>query len=371
MNIVKIEQVDVTLPFLRPFQTSYGQITDKQTSLYIVHDASGAIGLGELDALVHPDYIEETLDSARVIIREYLIPTLLGVDWQHPREVSTLFRGIQGYGMAKAALETAAWDSYARYHQRSLTSLIGGTTQPVAVGVSLGIESDFTTLVEQVADYVQQGYTRIKLKIKPGYDFAPLAAIRQAFPDLLLMADANSAYDTLPEREWTIFQQLDTLNLAMIEQPFGPRDFVKHARLQAQLRTPLCLDENIRSVSDVQTAVALGSCRAVNLKIPRVGGLSEALAICQFCHQNKVRVWLGGMYEAGVGRALNVQVAALPTLTFPGDLSASNRYFAEDIVTPVATLQQGKLAVLDEPGIGVHLDWTTIARYQQGYHLYE
>lgn len=360
MNIIRIEQYDLCVPFLRPFQTSYGQTTTKEASIYVLHDESGAIGLGELDALVHPDYIEEYLATARETVAQYFIPRLLHHDWQHPSDIEQLFADVQGNWMAKSALETAAWDCYARSQQQPLYSLLGGVKRPIPVGISLGIQADSIHLLKRVEEAVSNGYTRIKVKIKPGYDYQPLKAIRTAYPTLTLMADANSAYQGT--NDWQVFEQLDTLQLAMIEQPFGVRDFVGHAQLQQALKTPICLDESIRSVEDVQTAAALNSCQAINLKIPRVGGLTAALAILKAANDADMLVWLGGMYELGVGRACNLHFSARSELTFPGDLSASNRYFQSDVVTPTAKLSHGTLTIPGKAGIGVSFEpkeWQT------------
>lgn len=365
MKILRIEQFDYAVPFLHPFQTSYGCTTEKQASIYVLHDESGVRGVGELDALPHPDYIEEYLSTARATIATYLIPLLLKKEWHRPEEIGAFFAGIQGNFMAKAALETAAWDCFSRVQKQPLYQILGGTKRPIHVGISFGIESSISTLIKKVQTAIDQGYTRVKLKIKPGYDYGPLSAIREAFPSLSLMADANSAYQR--EEDWTIFRQLDTLQLAMIEQPFGTREFTRHAALQRQMHTPICLDETIRSVEDVQTAAALGSCRAINLKLPRVGGITAAQAILQEATQQGMLVWLGGMYELGVGRALNLHFSSLAELTFPGDLSATNRYFAADIVTPEAQMVQGALMIPDSIGIGVTIHHD---KFQTNYRLF-
>lgn len=254
--------------------------------------------------------------------------------------------------MAKSAIETAIWDLYAKRQGVSLAELFGGTRELLPVGISLGIEENIEVLLAKVDKAVRAGYQRVKLKIKPGYDLAPLSAIRGAYPELILMADANSAY-TLADRDTLV--ALDSLGLALIEQPFSVTDFVAHAQLQKELKTPLCLDENIRSLDDVKTAVALGSCRSINLKIPRVGGIAEAQAICQYCQTTDLLVWLGGMFESGIGRSLNLQFASQDQFTFPGDISASSRYFMEDIIVEKFELADGTIAVPNGSGLGVTL----------------
>lgn len=365
MKIVKVQYKRGELPFLEPFQTSYGITKTKPFAIVTVEDEHGQIGIGELDALATPDYIEETFDTSLMALEKWLIPSLVDQKWQHPKEVFALLAQTQGFFMAKSALETACWDLFAKTQQVNVASLIKGqavTKKSIEVGVSIGIIPDLHELIEKVGTYVAQGYRRVKLKIKPGYDYAPLHAIRQAFPDLILMADANSAYADL--EDWALFQQLDTLDLAMIEQPLAKHDFVEHATLQQQLTTRICLDENIRSLDDAKTAIALGSCRAVNLKIPRVGGITPALEILAYLQQHDCLVWLGGMYEAGVGRALNLQFSASTDLSFPGDLSASDRYFAEDVVTAKAMIQNGTLSIPQGFGIGVVLDHAMLEKYR-------
>lgn len=357
MKIVKVQYQTGELPFLEPFQTSYGVTKTKSFAIVTVEDESGLVGIGELDALVTPDYIEETFQTSLLALDNWLIPSLVGQEWEHPKEVFELFATTQGFLMAKSALETACWDLFAKKEQSSLAAVLKGAPildEAIEVGVSIGIILDLDSLVQKVATYLDQGYTRVKLKIKPGYDLEPLRVLRQAFPRLILMADANSAYEHLDD--WDLFHQLDRLNLAMIEQPFAKHDFVRHAQLQQQLNTAICLDENIRSLDDAKTAMALGSCRAVNLKIPRVGGIQPAREILAYLQQQDCLVWLGGMYEAGVGRAVNLQFSAFANFTYPGDLSASDRYFAEDIVTPKAEIHRGKLAIPQGVGIGVTLD---------------
>ncbi|MDF0479369.1 o-succinylbenzoate synthase [Vagococcus sp. PNs007] len=363
MNLTKIDCYSLRLPLKSPFKTSYGELTEKACDILVITDDQGNQGYGELTALETPDYIEETLSGAQTTINQFLIPLLISHNITHPKEVSQIFASIKGNYMAKSALETAIWDLYAKQQNCSFKTLFNVKKEQLEVGVSLGIEPDFTKLVETVNYYHEQGYTRIKLKIRPGYDSEPLTAIRQAFPDLLLMADANSAY-CLNQSEDLI--RLDNLGLSMIEQPFSDRDYVGHARLQARMTTPICLDETIRSIEDLETAYTLGSCQSVNLKIPRVGGITPALDILNFCKSHDLMVWLGGMYESGVGRALNLAFAAQDYFTFPGDLSASDRYFFEDIITTPHVITNGKLPIPKGNGLGVELSQHALEKY--GYH---
>lgn len=368
MLICRIDRYRVRLPLKVPFETSYGRLTEKAFDLLLVTDEEGNQGIGELVAFEQPDYIEETIFSARSVLEKQLIPLLVAKKIEHPREVARLFDLVKGNQMAKSSLETAVWDLYAKRNQRSLQSYFLATRTTIPVGVSLGIQPDLSKLMYQVDDYIAQGYQRIKLKIRPGYDVAPVQAIRHKYPDLPLMVDANSAY-TLQDK--AILQELDQYELAMIEQPFAANDFLDHAQLQKELRTSLCLDENIRSVKDCQLAVALKSCRSINLKIPRVGGLSEALSIVSFCEANDLLVWLGGMFESGVGRAMNLQFASQRIFTFPGDISASDRYYYEDIIDEPFTVTQGELVVPTGKGIGVSLSQERLEEYSTMETLFQ
>ena len=367
MNITKIDCYSLRLPLKTPFKTSYGKLTEKACDILVITDDQGNEGYGELTALETPDYIEETLSGAQQVMRQFLIPILVSHTIAHPKEVSQIFTSIKGNYMAKSALETAMWDLYAKQQNCSFKTLFNVSKEQLEVGVSLGMEPNLTKLVDKVKHYHNQGYTRFKLKIQPGYDIEPLTAIRQAFPKMLLMADANSAY-SLNQSEDLI--RLDELELSMIEQPFSDRDYVGHAKLQARMTTPICLDETIRSIEDVETAYELGSCQSVNLKIPRVGGITPALEILEFCKKYHLMVWLGGMYESGVGRALNLAFAAQDYFTFPGDLSASDRYFYEDIITSPHVITDGKLPVPNGNGLGVELSKQALEKYGTYYLLW-
>lgn len=282
MKISAIDHYQMKLPLKTPFKTSYGELTEKAFDLLVLYDEKGNYGIGELVSFEAPEYIEETLQNSREIINTHLLPLLFGTEIAHPKEIREIFQTIQGNFMAKSALETAVWDLFARRNGKSLREYFYPSAEEIAVGVSVGIQPSHEKLLSLVADYQSQGYRRIKLKIKPGYDIQPLHLIRKKFPELLVMADANSAYSAA---DIPLFKKIDQLGLAMIEQPFSQRDFVEHARLQAQIKTPICLDENIRTLDDVKTAYALKSCCAVNLKIPRVGGISEAMDIASFCQK--------------------------------------------------------------------------------------
>lgn len=352
MRIKRITKCEVNLNYLTPFQTSYGTQSEKKIDILCVEDELGNQGYGELVAFETPDYIEETLYSARSIIARELVPRIVEQTIQHPQEIQTRFQPIKGNYMAKSAVETAIWDVYAKREKISMKQLLNGTKDRVQVGISLGIQKDIPTLLTKVQAAVTAGYTRVKLKIKPGADHAYIHAVRQNFPELLLMADANSAYSI---NDLEQLKELDAFDLTLLEQPFSSSDFLDHAHLQQEMATTICLDENIRTVADVRLAHKLGSCRSINLKIPRVGGIGPALDIVNYCRKQGIMVWLGGMFESGIGRALNLCFASQAAFSFPGDISASNRYYKEDCIEEKFILENGAIRVPNGIGLGVHL----------------
>ncbi|MGX7031553.1 o-succinylbenzoate synthase [Vagococcus zengguangii] len=361
MQIKQIDWYQLALPLKAPFKTSYGELKEKAFDLIVLTDELGTQGYGELVTLATPEYTYESLASSRLIAQQFLVPLLKKTTLSHPSEVYELFSSIKGNEMAKACLETAVWDLYARRTNQNLGTLMPEALHnEVAVGVSIGIIEDMTQLVQTVANFIAEGYTRVKLKIKPGYDMIPVKTLRQHFPDLKLMVDANSAYSLSDSQH---LKQLDAYQLEMIEQPFADNDFLDHATLQQELATTICLDENIKSLKDVELSHQLHSCRAINLKIPRVGGLMEAFKILDYCRKHDLLVWLGGMYESGVGRALNLQFAAQMSLTFPGDISASDRYFYEDVITQPFKISNGKILRPTAAGSGVQLNHEVITRH--------
>lgn len=352
MRIQKATWRELTLPFKQQIQTSYGIQTEKHFFLITLEDETGFVGYGELEAFEWPDYTEETLTGAIEVIRKLLLPILMNHSLAHPNEVRGLFSWIRGNKMAKAAVETAVWDLYAKKENISLAELLGVTRKTVPVGASIGIQESKEALVHTVASYVEAGYRRIKLKIKPHFDYQYIKAVREKFQTLSLMVDANSAYSW---EDLELLKRLDELELEMIEQPFGVNDLYYHAALQKQMKTRICLDENICSLADLEQAYHFGSCQAVNLKIARVGGIAEALDIANFCQDKGLLVWCGGMYEAGVGRAFNLALAGKEMFTFPGDISATDRYFESDILTTNFVLENGELRIPNGTGIGVEL----------------
>ena len=286
------------------------------------------------------------------MLTDFLIPLLQKNTIDHPEQASKLFRSLRRNNMAKAALETALWDLYAKTHSQPLSKTLGGTRLAVAAGVVVATDST-TKALRQIDKYLQEGYQRIKIKINPKLDYSFLSEIRRCHPDLPIIADANSAY-TLMDLER--IKALDDFNLLMIEQPLANDDILEHSLLQKELKTPICLDESICSYEDARKAIEFGSCKVINIKVGRVGGLYEAKRIHDYCFEQGVPVWCGGMIEFGISRAHNIALASLPGFSIPGDISSSNRFWEEDIITPEVTVQNGSVAVPTGPGIGFEMN---------------
>jgi O-succinylbenzoate synthase len=349
---MQLDQVDlriVRLPLVRPFQTSSSRKSHLDHILVRV-SAGGAVGWGECASPSDPYYCPETTETCWHLLKDFLAPTVLGRAWDTIEELVALYRPVKGNRFAKAGLEMACWDAMARAQGVPLHSLLGGTRPEILSGVSLGIEPRVESLLDHVECYIEEGYRRIKLKIAPGWDVDVVRRVRERHPGILLQVDANSAYtlDNLPT-----LRALDDFDLLLIEQPLAHDDIIDHARLQAELRTPVCLDESIHSADDARKALELGACRVINIKVSRVGGLLEAKRVHDVCHARGVPVWCGGMHEFGIGRAANVAIASLPGFTLPGDVSGSDKYYAEDIVEPPILADRGAIAMFDGPGLGV------------------
>jgi O-succinylbenzoate synthase len=339
----------VPLRLRERFEISSGARQDRIIMLLALH-ADGHVGWGECVAAEDPSYSYETTETAWHVLTEFILPAVVGREVSSPGDVLAPAAWVRGHGMAKAAVEMAAWDLEAKRAGVSLAAALGGERRPVQVGVSVGIQPTDQALLEEVERFVEEGYRRIKIKIKPGRDVEMLRAVRERFTEVPLMADANSAY-TLPDADR--LAALDELDLMMIEQPLAYDDLRDHARLQQRLRTPVCLDESVKTPGDAALALELGACRIINVKPGRVGGFAGSRAIHDLCLKNRVPVWCGGMLESGVGRAHNVALATLPGFTLPGDISASARYWEQDLVNPEFVLQDGTLTLPDGPGIGV------------------
>ncbi|UQW97893.1 o-succinylbenzoate synthase [Rummeliibacillus sp. G93] len=353
MKIVNITIRQLKMKLKDPFTTSFGTFTDRDFLVLEAQDQDGTIGWGESVAFHSPWYNEETLQTNWHMLEDFLIPLLLNKEIHHPDEVSELFAPIRKNNMAKSTIEGAVWDIYAQQTNQSLASALGGTRDKIEVGISIGIQQSIEELVELVDGYVKQGYKRIKVKIKPGWDVEVMRILRDTFPDVAMMADANSAY-RLEDAE--LLKQLDAFNLTMIEQPLASDDIIDHAQLQKLLETPICLDESIHSLEDARKAVVLGSTKIINIKIGRVGGLTEAKKIHDYCEANGIPVWCGGMLESGIGRAHNVALTTLSNFTLPGDTASSNRYWDKDIIKPEVVSENGYINVPQAAGIGYEID---------------
>jgi O-succinylbenzoate synthase len=352
LTIDKVELRQVRLPLVSAFETS-GWKEEEKTCIIVSMEEGGDIGYGECAVSPGPWYGPETLTSAWHIMEDYIIPNVLGKNFNTPQNLLNEVSHIRGHNMTKAAFEMALWDLLAKKKKTSLSRMLGGTRTRIESGVSVGLQKSINQLVDVVGEYVKQGYLRVKLKIKPGWDIKQIAAVRAKFPGLRLMVDANGAYSS---ENMDLLAQLDQFNLMMIEQPFAWDDMVEHALLQSRIRTPVCLDESVSSLNDMKTALALQSCRVLNIKPARVGGLTVSKSIHDLCLSKKIPVWCGGLLETGIGRAHNVALASLAGFVLPGDISASNRYFKQDIVSPEFALNtDGTLDVPQGKGIGVEV----------------
>ncbi len=347
------------MELVEPFETSFGR-EEKRPAIVISVSSDGIVGWGECVAGSGPWYSYETIKTACHVLSDYLIPSVLEEDFDQPEELPRLWQRVRGHNMAKAGLESALWDLAAKAKKISLAQCLGGTKDRIESGISIGIQRDVPTLLHVIERRLAQGYRRVKLKIKPGWDVEIIKAVRKRFEEIPLMADANAAY-TL--KDLAIFQQLDEYDLMMVEQPFGYDDLVDHAELQKQIHTPVCLDESVKSPEDARQALQLGSCRIINIKPGRVGGPTNARHIHDLCQSKHIPVWCGGMLETGIGRAHNVALASLPGFTLPNDLSASDRYYRDDIIEPAFVLNRdGTLRVPEGAGIGVEIIEERLAR---------
>jgi len=352
MRIEAITLREIHMPLVHFFETSFGRTTDRRILLLTVH-TDGPEGWGECVAGEHPHYSEESVDTAWYAIERYLASALLGKTITNAGEAPALFSRVRGHRMAKGALENALWDAEAQARNVPLRKLLGGTREEIACGVSIGIQNSVEQLLEKIETELAAGYQRIKVKCKPGWDIEIFQAIRARWPEILLSCDANSAY-TLSQADH--LKQFDRFNLLMIEQPLWHDDFYFHAQLQRQLKTKICLDEAIHNRRDAQAAIELGSCGIINIKVGRVGGFSEAIEVHNVAHGAGIAVWCGGMLESGIGRSHNIALSTLPGFTLPGDVSASRRYWKEDVIEPAVEVSpQGFIKTPASPGRGYHI----------------
>lgn len=358
MKIRNLELRVVEIPYIHPFETSFGR--EEKNQEVIVHLFSeDAEGFGECVALDKPSYSYETVNTEWHILEDFIIPEMKIRDFETPEDIQEVFKRIRGHPMAKAGIEEALYDLYAKQKGMSLSQVLGGNKSTIESGVSIGIDK-MEILLQNVTEKWAEGYRRIKIKIKPGWDVQVVKRIRKEMGDIPLMVDANAAY-TLDDMD--IMKELDQYGLMMIEQPLGCDDLYDHAVLQKELMTPICLDESIESVKDAEIALKMGSCRIINIKHGRVGGLSASRKIHDLCMKRKVPVWAGGMLEFGIGRATNIALSSLPGFCLPNDISATDRYYHQDITDPFVLNSDGTITVPDGPGIGVEVHDDVLERY--------
>ena len=364
MKLERIHLYHLRMKLQAPFETSFGRI-DSRECVLVEAFGEGLVGYGECPADRDPGYSYETCGTAWHILSEFILPEVIGRDFGNADELQQAMSFVRGHQMAKAGLEMALWDLLGKAQGKSLQEMLGGGYERVAVGVSVGLQASPETLVERVSGYVAQGYARVKIKIKPGRDVKDAQAVREAFPGLRLQVDANSAYALggAGMEDALHLLPLDALNLLLIEQPLAEDDLWEHSKLQKQFATPICLDESITTPRHARQALEMGACRVINIKAGRVGGLSQALAIHDLCQAQGIPVWCGGMLETGVGRASNLALASLPGFTLPGDISATDRYYAEDITQERFTLNAD--STIDVPkgaGLGVEINWKALEK---------
>ncbi len=352
MNLQRIKLTVIKMPLKIPFSTHLETVSERESILVEATGKDGAQGYGEGVAFSSPWYTEETVKTSHHMLKDFLIPLLKRSPVHHPAEIEHLFRSIRRNQMAKAAIETALWDLDAKRRGVSLARRLGSTAGRIPSGVVIGTP-DINDAISQIEDYILKGFQRVKIKIFPNHDIEFVRELRRRFPTLDIMADANSAY-TLEDVDR--LKALDEFGLMMIEQPLASDDIIDHAVLQRQIATPVCLDESIVSYEDARKAIEIGSCKVINIKIGRVGGLYTAVKIHDMCKEKGLPVWCGGMIEYGVSRAHNIALASLPGFTIPGDISGSDRYWEEDIVTPEIKVEDGFIEVPTKPGIGFQLN---------------
>jgi len=353
LNIDAIHLREINLPLAYPFETSFGLTTGRRI-LLIELEAEGLTAWGECVAGEHPYFSDEMIDTAWIITETELAPRILEADVESGGTVPPLFKQVRGHRMAKAAVENAVWDLEAQVEGVPLSKLLGGTRQEIPCGVSIGIQPTLEQLMDKIAVELEAGYQRIKLKCKPGWDTHVFESVRKRWPDILLSCDANSAYRL---KDFDHIATWDQFKLLMIEQPLWYDDFYFHSMLQKRIETTICLDESIRNRRDALAAIDMGSCKIINIKVGRVGGFSEAIAVHNAAEERGIPVWCGGMLETGIGRAHNIALSSLPNFTLPGDVSASKRYWSQDIIEPEVTVSKtGEITVPTGVGSGFHVD---------------
>jgi len=352
MLIQQVELFLIEQQLKIPFKTSYGLYENRESIIVKLTDESGTVGFGEIVAFSEPWYTAETIQTSLHILQDFLIPTILNKVFAHPSEIAETFKIFKGNPMAKAGIEGAYWDLFSKKNDISLAKALGGMKEEIPVGVVVSMNEP-KVMLQQIEKYQTEGYERFKIKVSKQNDYEVISTIRDQFPMISLMIDANSDY-TLNDIEQ--LKRLDQFKLLMIEQPFGDRDFLDHAILQKEISTPICLDESIYSLEDVEIASALQACKVITIKPGRVGGLTSSLNIHQFCVEHNMPVWVGGMIETGISRIQNVALASLAGFSIPGDISASSRHWEQDIIYPEVKLENGKVKVPNGIGLGITVD---------------
>lgn len=367
MKIDEIELYIVSMKLKEPFETSFGVEEDREC-IIIQAKCDGAVGWGECVASNYPGYSAETTGTAWHVLEQFFLPAILGVEILNVETYRNLIEMYKGHQLARAGLEMALWDLIGQIEDRSLSELFGGRMARVPVGVSVGLQPDERTLLRVVEGYLGDGYRRVKLKIKPGMDNQLVATIRNANPTLDLQVDANSAYGL---EDYSVFVEMDQYNLILVEQPLEEDDIIDHSHLQKLIETPLCLDESILHLRHARQAIETQACRIINIKPGRVGGLSEAIAIHDYCSSVEVPVWCGGMLETNIGRASNLALASLPGFVLPGDISASERYFVEDIADPDFVLNDDStIDVPEGPGLGIQVREDSLKKFTLRHEVF-
>ncbi len=363
MKIRKIKVFHVAMELKDPFETSFGKTKLRHCLLINIQDSSGEEGWGEVVADDKPFYSYETVWTAMHVIRDYIAPSVKNLEIESARDFwdIDIVKRIRGHNMAKAGIEEALWDLESKLNSKPLWRYIGGVRDKISSGVSIGIQPSYEKLLKVVSFYLDQGYQRIKIKIKPGYDLEPVEVLRKEYPETPLTVDANSAY-TIEHKDH--LKKLDNYNLLMIEQPFHYDDIVDHSELAKYLETPICLDESIKDPVTAEGAIRIGAAEIINIKPGRVGGIYPSKKIHDIAEKHSVPVWIGGMLETGVGRGIQVALATLPNVRYPNDISASNRYYEEDIVEPPWTIdREGYMHTSNKPGIGVDVLIDKVVKY--------
>lgn len=367
MRIKKVTLHFTEMELVSPFTSSLERVSKRESIIVEAADQDGITGWGEAVAFSSPWYTEETVQTVFHMLKDFLIPLLLSHEFEHPNDLQPLFGGLKRNHMAKASLEGAVWDYFAKKNEKSLSNMLGGTRSEIEAGVVVGL-NPLPIMLRNIENHLGEGYKRFKVKIKPGQDIELIRSIRKEFPSIPLMADANSAYslEDIPR-----LKELDEFSLMMIEQPLAAEDIIDHAKLQRELKTPICLDESIVTSDDARKAIELGSCKVINIKPGRVGGLSETIKIHHICQENSIPVWCGGMLETGISRAHNIACASLPNFSIPGDISASSRYWKEDLISPEVEVTNGKVKVPSQPGIGFAVDQKKLRKYTKWKSVYQ